>query len=234
MKLKGLVFSCIILLSAVSTAFSQGSDSSQTSSKRKFLEHQIGLDATIFIQNFTFNGGGFVGSPYALNYKLLYQFKKGFIQSAGLRTGLGYTRMESSSENIIQKTSNENKSLSYRFRVGIEAQKRINKHWVVYLGYDYVVNESNDLFKNSFKSGNNTITTESNTKMKSEGSGLALGVQFNFNKHISLGTELSVYDLKGTSETISQSGNNIPQVNKTTLNSTQIITPAFVNFIVRF
>lgn len=232
MKLKCLLTYCILALFFSNIANGEELDSTQ--SKKKLFEHQIGIDATIFIQNFTFNGGGFIGSPYTLNYKLLYNFKKGFIQSAGLRAGFGYFRQESSSENIIQGNSSSNKNIRWDYRFGLEAQKRISKHWVVYLGFDYVIEEEDNGFRNTFKSGNNFFTTESNTKIKSEGFGPVVGMQFNFNKYISLGTEMSMYGMKGNTESITQSGTNIPQITKGSFNTTQLIPPAFINFIVRF
>ncbi len=234
MKIKSLFTNLSLLLLLAGNAAAQEADNAGSEEKRKLFEHQIGLDATLFIQNFTFNGGSFLGSPYTLNYKFLYNFKKGFIQNAGLRAGFGYNRTEASTENIIQGNSSQNRQISWDYRLGLETQKAIGKRWVAYLGFDYVIEEQDNSFKNSFKSGNTLFTTESSSKLEASGFGPVVGMQFNFSKHVALGTEMSFYSMEGKTETISQSGSSIPQVSVGKTKNIRLITPAFVNFIVRF
>lgn len=234
MKIKSLLVSLSLILFTATSVVAQEADSAKTENKRKLFEHQIGIDATLFIQNFTFNGGSFIGSPYTLNYKLLFNLNDFYLNNVGLRAGFGYNRVHASNENIIQGTSNSSREIRWDYRLGIETQKQVGKHWMVYLGLDYVLQEQDNSFKNSFKSGNSIFTTESSTKLKSTGVGPVVGMQFNFSKHIAIGTELSFYSMTGTSESITQSGSSIPQVNKGTIKQARMIPPAFVNFIVRF
>lgn len=220
-----------------SSSFGQEADS-EKKNDRKLFEHQIGINATFFIQNFvSLNGGFLVGTPYDINYKFLYLLPEGnFISSVGLRTGFGYMATEGSSKNVINNSGNENRNVNYDYRFGVEAQKPIGKHWKCYLGLDYIAGSDDLKTKNSFVSGGQVVTSEVNDKTETTGYGPVIGMQFDFNKHISLGTELTFYATKSTNDRVSTSGfpNTLPQVTNGSSRSMNIITPTFINFIVRF
>ncbi|MGV3598336.1 MAG: outer membrane beta-barrel protein [Bacteroidota bacterium] len=180
MKLKLIVISFLLLSQA---AFAQTDDDLKP-------EHQIGVNATLFIKQFlSFNDNVFNSSPYSLTYKYIDQ-------NEGWRIGLGgsNTSSKSNPNNGTNITSNTN--INIDARLGYEWQKKLDKRWLMYYGLDGIYSYSKFRSTSSIQSGGFPPKTEeviSSTEDFGFGGGPILGMEFKINKRISLNAETAAY-----------------------------------------
>ena len=219
-----------LLICATFTVFAQDSE--------KRLEHQIGLNATNFIQSlFSFNGTTLSNTPYDVQYKGFYRFnQEGEVKHlVGIRAGYGMTKSGNTLERPLSNFYSEQNSSSMDIRFGLEYQFRINERWTAFGGLDYTYHKSGFQIKSTTMSGNQIISTETKEDREGSGFGPVIGFQFNINRYLSLGTELSLYGRTIRSYRTSTSSNNFqpPQWENGSQKSTLILPPNFIYFILR-
>lgn len=187
---------------------------------------QFGINATYFVSNFLgLNQNELDLGPYAFTGKL--RLKKTY-----LRMGLGGQASNRTLANDFTANIFDRKSQIVDLRVGLEWQKKLDKRWVFYYGLDALFGTElhQTIARNSF----DDVATKF-TKIYS-GGGPIIGIQFDINKRISLGTESSFY-ISGISETERTSFNNFPEQNTSkTDNSLEFDTaiPTELFFIIHF
>lgn len=212
---------------------------SASSQERKRFEHQAGLNATNFIQTLiNINGVSFPGTPYTVQYKFLYNLNTegAFLQSVGARAGIGYFKSSAKNSRPINNTVTDFSFQETDMRFGLEAQKSLSPRWTMFFGFDYVMRNFKNRSYNSFSNGGMIFISETKEDGSESGFGPVLGFQFNLNKHLALGTELSVYSKKGKSNTIttSNSPGSLPQIENAEFGNSQFTLPSFIYFNVRF
>ncbi len=166
----------------------------------KILRHELGFNATNFVkQILNFSSTTIPFSPYTITYKYLGN-------NFNVRFGAGVTTSKETEK--IQNSTNDRTTKNYamNYRFGIEKQSIITKHWKCYYGidlmYDYVDNTSN------FSSSSIRSRYDGN------GAGLVYGLQYYFNKRISLFLETGFNVMKYKSKTMITNSSN-PNNNQT-------------------
>ncbi len=204
---------------------------------RKHLQFQVGLNATDFAKQFIVLNSTNTASntPYLLNTKIFYGRDVGSSFLYGVRAGIGYNDIRTASKSTTSSTERVTESTTISTRCGIEIQQILTKRFVIYYGLDYIWGKSNSETLNSasgtfgsyFKTTNGTKTT---------GAGPVLGVQFNINKHLTIGTEMTWYYqiTKGGDKSESNfSGSGTPSstITENSINnrSASINPPTFIN-----
>jgi hypothetical protein len=232
----------VILLSLVSSLTGAKAQNDSLFRERSFrFQGQVGINATEFIKQFLVLNNSPVSqvSPFAFNAKFLTGWEVFPSLLIGPRVGVGYSQTHeySNTDQQDNERSSDDKSRSARF--GIELQQQIAKRWIVYYGVDYVNATTTNSTVTTSNGFNPTppfepikIRTEIIDNSKTTGFGPVLGVQFNINRWICLGTETSFYTLtsKGGTKTISTNpnNNNTPET-FTDSKSTQFQLPFFIN-----
>lgn len=202
----------------------------------KLHEHQVAINATNFIQTLvSFNGSTFNNTPYDFQYKYLY-WPVGRKYGFGMRSGFGYQK---SSFNQDQPNSNSTTKSEVTFldtRIGAEFQYVLNKRWNFFAGWDLVYGKTIMNSSSTFIDFNNQISlSETRDARERSGYGPMVGIQFNINKRLALGTELSMYTVTeaGTRRSTNSSFPGSDQVMYTRFKTTVVQVPSFIYFIVR-
>lgn len=184
---------------------------------------QIGVNATTFIKQFVVLNNSTLTqqSPFDVNGKFLIGIKYTPALLIGPRLGFGYSTNHTYSNNEQQNNERSTDVDSRAVRVGLELQQRISKRWTVYYGVDYINSKSSTATISTNSSTTNfpvpttTITrTEIASSSKTTGGGPILGVQFNVNRWMCLGTETSFYytqNINGSKVTSSNPNNTVPE-----------------------
>jgi opacity protein-like surface antigen len=206
---------------------------------------QLGFDATGFLKQFVVlnNNATPVTNPFAYNAKFLIGFNPYPKLSIGPRIGFGYVTSHEYSNNENQSNERSDDSKDRSTRIGLELQQLVSKRWTVYYGFDYINNVSSSstvttsmVFNPNPPFGTTNARTESITSNKSFGYGPILGIQFNINKWMCLGTETAFYSVqsKGGTKVTSTNPNNTTPETFTDAKNTQMILPFFINFNIVF
>lgn len=203
------------------------------------FQGQIGINATSFLKQFlVFNSLAIPQtSPFDVNGKFLVGLKYSPSLLIGPRIGFGYTDTHSFQDNEQQTNERSSDDKSRAVRIGLELQHIISKRWIVYYGIDYINTTASTSTISTFTSSNGfppvaTITrTEIVSNNKTTGGGPILGVQFNLNRWVCLGTETSFYYTQSTagSKTTSSNPNNTSPEIFANARSTSIMLPFFIN-----
>lgn len=204
------------------------------------FQGQIGFDATAFLKQFVvLNNTAPTGvSPFNFNAKFLMGIKTHPKLLFGPRLGFGYTNIHNYSNNETQSNERSDDTKQKAIRIGFELQQILSHRWVLYYGLDYI-NQNTVLSTVTTSSGGfggQSIRSEITTRDKGTGYGPVLGVQFNINKWLCLGTETAFYTIQskgGTKITSSNTNNTIPET-FTDSKSAQFVLPFFVNFNIVF
>lgn len=203
------------------------------------VQGQIGVNITTFVKQFLVLNNTAVTqtSPFDVNGKLLVGIKYAPSLMIGPRVGFGYSTSHNYSNNDLQNNERSSDNNSRSVRLGLELQQRLSKRWVLYYGADYINSTSSTSTVTTSIISTNTppftssVRTEIQSSGKSTGGGPILGVQFNLNRWVCLGTETSFYYIqsKGGSKTSSSNPNNTIPETFTDSKSTQFLLPFFIN-----
>ena len=208
--------------------FSQDDSTEIPESKKCNLRHEIGVNATLLLkQVFNLSNNTFTTLPYNLTYKLIW---KDFV----FRTGAGFSRTESKVEetetSVTTGTSSPNvagpdkmvptvnSSYLIAYRAGFEYRHIFDKRIAAYAGLDFVTDygkshaQSSSEFNNLPSSYQYTKTTNDVT-LKSYGGGPVFGIQLFLSKHLGLFTEVPIYFVQVKQKDISESYQNVGQMN---------------------
>lgn len=210
------------------------------SSKTFWFKGQVGVNATGFLKQFVVMNNTAVGqtSPFDFNAKAFVGWNRHPNLLLGPRLGFGYRSTHTYSNNEQQNNERSDDALSRSVRVGLELQQIISKRWVVYYGFDYINMRSStstvsisQIFNPNPPFDPINVRTEIITTSKTTGFGPVLGVQFNVNRHLCLGTETSFYyqQTRGGDKTISDNPNNTTPETFTDSRSNSIQLPFFIN-----
>lgn len=228
----------VILLLFISVLFSVKINAQQAERGffRKHMQFQVGLNATDFAKQFiVFNSTNLTSNtPYLLNAKILYGRDVGSSFLYGIRAGVGYNDVRTATKSTSSSTERVTESTTLNTRFGLEIQQNLTKRLVIYYGVDYIwgksssetVNNTSGTFGSYFKTTSETKTT---------GAGPVLGIQFNINNHLTIGTEMSWYYqiTKGgdkSENNFSGSGSNLTITENSINNrSASISVPSFIN-----
>jgi hypothetical protein len=164
------------------------------------LQHEVGINATLLVKQFlSFGANSNIPiSPYIFAYKLT---RKGH----GIRLGAGVTSVSltETQETFADTKTITNESINARF--GYEYQHLLGEKWTSWVGLDAVY--GNMINKNISDSGFDRVTLSNGISNK--GGALALGLQYNINKHLSIATEANVqatYQINAERKAFSSSG----------------------------
>lgn len=235
---KNLLLTAFCLMVSVSQAQVQNDPEELFKGKSIRFQGQIGFDATNFLKQFVVPNDAATPatSPFNFNGKFLMGFASHPALLFGPRLGVGYVSTHNYSNNADQNNERSDDSKMRAARIGLEVQHLIAKRWALYYGLDYI-NQTlsfSTVTTSSFPTpGTRTEVVSSD---KSFGYGPIMGVQFNINKWICIGTETAFYSIQskgGTKITSSNTNNTTPET-FTDSKSTQIILPFFVNFNIVF
>jgi hypothetical protein len=204
-----IITATLLLFANVNFLFAQADKSSEENKdipEKKFFYEQ-GINCTQFVKQYlSFNSINISNLPYLFTGNVVYK-------PFGFRYGFNY--IMNNSEDLGETTSlnnptpdNDTKKITsnlFTGRMGLFYYQRINKKFVVNYGLDFLISKDYTLSQtnnstydvNSSGSQTTTITTAtkstSKTTVNSTGGGPFIGVQFFFNKNISIGTESSIY-----------------------------------------
>ncbi|MBC7384251.1 MAG: hypothetical protein H7296_14890 [Bacteroidia bacterium] len=223
----------LIMLS--STLFSQTEYQSHVANKLSF---QAGINATDFIKQFIVlnnNNLNLPLSPYLINFKVFQNvfFKREDLK-LGLRAGTGYNFKESSATNNNSSSDFITRIEKFDFRIGIELQQAISKRLVVFYGADYFVhdekNHTESRILNTPSPPQNSDPTITEDKLTYKGISGVMGLQFNFNKHLNINTEMLLGYRTGQGNT-TLSGPNFPKGRRDAngIREFFLIPPSFIN-----
>lgn len=171
-----IIFACV-------SAFSQTESDSQWTHDR---HHEIGLDVTAFIKQFTtFNGSGFILDPV---YQFTYRYKTKF---GNARFGIGGAYQESEYQDlwISDSTIRTRMENMVSARIGWEFKTEISRRWQAFYGIDFRPNfyyNRNDSYNYDFEY---IIGREEKTTIM--GVAPLLGFRFRLTERLSLTTEAS-------------------------------------------
>lgn len=161
---------------------------------RKHMQFQVGLNATDFAKQFIVlnSTNSTSNTPYLLNTKIFYGRDVGSSFLYGIRAGIGYNDSRTSSKSTSSSVERVTENTSINTRYGIEIQQILTKRIILYYGVDYIWGKANsETITNSGGIFGSYSKTTSGTK--TTGAGPVLGVQFNLNQHVTIGTEMSWY-----------------------------------------
>jgi hypothetical protein len=202
------------------------------------FQGQIGFDATTFLKQFVVlnNTAPATVSPFNFNGKFLMGKRSHPALLFGPRVGVGYASTHEYSNNEDQSNERSDDSKTKALRVGLELQHRLSWRWSLYYGIDYLNQNSNQATVTTSSGFPGSVRTEIVTNDKTTGFGPIMGVQFNINKWMCLGTEMAFYSLnsKGGTKITSSNPNNTTPETFTDSKNTQIVLPFFVNFNIVF
>lgn len=203
------------------------------------IQGQIGVNITSFVKQFLVLNNTAVtqNSPFDVNAKFLMGFK--YVPSVliGPRAGFGYSTSHNYSNNDLQNNERSSDDNARSLRLGLELQQILSKRWILCYGIDYInsTTSTSTVTTSTINNGFPPVTTFTRTEIqsssKSTGGGPILGVQFNLNRWVSLGTETSFYYLesKGGSKTTSSNPNNTIPETFTDAKKVQFLLPFFIN-----
>ncbi len=195
----------------------------------KIAKHEIGLNATDFIQRLISFNDLLIDDPnaYLLTYKILLSHKRAI--RFGLNANYRSARMESG---INSSFPNDLKSYNFDLRVGLLMNRRLTNRWSSYLGLDVIYGSGHieSVGVNVFEPLK--ITRETSVL----GGGPAIGIQFFLSSKISLSTELTVYYKYNEIQEKQDFDNNgfADQVSNSKTSLASIATPASLYFNFRF
>lgn len=204
-----IITATLLLFANFNLLFAQADKNSEENKEileKKFFYEQ-GINCTQFVkQYFSLNAISNSNIPYLFTGNLVYK-------PFGFRYGFNY--IMNNSEDLGTTTSlnnptpdNDTKKITsnlFTGRMGLFFYQRLNKKFVVNYGLDfliskdYTLSQTNNSTYDINSSGSQTTTTTTATKSSSKttvnsiGGGPFIGVQFFFNKNISIGTESSIY-----------------------------------------
>ena len=203
-----------------------------SNNEAKHLQYQIGFAATNFLKEVVVpnNLASTNKSPYDFNAKALYT-KDGKLLY-GLRFGVGYSNSRNAQFNVLSNTESTSEDITTNFRLGIELQQHLSDRWTIYYGLDYVYGNSNITTISTFNNGSGIEKDTSKDRKHTTGLGPVMGLQFRINKHICIGTELTLYFTQFDGGSVTTSSNPstpiISQINNNGRNA-NIIVPTFIN-----
>ncbi len=208
---------CILMVNT--TLFAQESEKSGRT-------HEIGINATFFIQQFiSFGTSSNVNvSPYAITYRRIKSNRGIF------RAGFGMNGTTTTIE-VDGTTISESHSFVVDTRFGIERQFNIGKHWSTSLGGDLrsqfrEAKTSNPQFGENFVAIDKTI---------SNGIGPVLGIRFDINEKMGLYTETAFLAELAFGKSITEFGMGVDSdESKQTVFSSQFSLPTSIYFIIKF
>ncbi len=226
MSIKSFFFFYIFLCSVAQYSHAQEVVSAPPIETPKVkLQHEIGINATFLVkQVLSFGASNAIPiSPYIFAYKLTYK-------GHGIRLGGGGNSV-SLTEN--QQTFADTKTIvteSVNARFGYEYQRPLDEKWTGWVGLDAVY--GNTINKNISDSGFDRVTLSNGISNK--GGALALGMQYNLNKHFSIATEANLqvtYQISAERKVFSSSGQtSTDKVSKGWAISTLAPTSIFIIF----
>lgn len=152
-------------------------------------EHIVGVQMNELIrQVFNFNssaGNSANNNPYLLIYTL--KFKKCGI---GIRTGLGYTYQDFTTEDGLSNKVTQINEL--HCRLGLEKSFQLSSKWSSGIGIDGIVNLHKNYTSNILRSFD-TVTTKTHSELNSVGGGAMAWLRYNITPNVLVGTESSFY-----------------------------------------
>ena len=223
----------VILISSQFVLAQTKFNDAPANSEINHMQYQIGFAATNFLKELVVpnNVTSTNKSPYDFNAKAFYT-KDGKI-FYGLRFGLGYSNTRNAQFNILSNSESTSEDVTTNFRLGFELQQHLSDRWTIYYGLDYIYGNSNTTTIATFNNGSSIEKDISKDRKHTTGLGPVMGLQFRINKHICLGTELTLYFTQfdgGSITTTSNPSSNpiISDINNNGRNS-NIIVPTFIN-----
>ena len=203
MSIKSFILSSIFLCSMAQYSHAQEvvtAPSTSIETPKVKLQHEVGINATFLVkQLLSFGANNSIPiSPYIFLYKLTYK-------GHGIRLGAGGNSVGLTEK---QATFADTKTIVYESinaRIGYEYQHPLGEKWTSWIGLDAVY--GNSISKNISDSGFDRVTLSNGISNK--GGALALGVQYNINKHFSIATEATVqatYQINAERKIFSSSG----------------------------
>jgi hypothetical protein len=210
------------------------------STKTFWIKGQVGVNATGFIKQFVVMNNQALGqtSPFDFNAKAFLGWNRFPSFLIGPRMGFGYRAIHTYSNNEQQNNERSDDNTTRSVRVGLELQQIISKRWVVYYGFDYI-NAKTEISTVSVSQIFNpvppfepvNVRTEIISNSKTTGFGPVLGIQFNVNRHLCLGTETTFYyqQTRGGDKTVSDNPNNNTPETFFDTRTNNIQLPFFIN-----
>ena len=158
--------------------------SAQDSTSVYKVRHEVGVNATGFINSFlSFNDRTGATGAYFLTYRKYRPDQK------TLRLGLNVDFDNSRRQPVDPDDEVTSTLLSFNVRVGWENQSLISKRWVFLHGFDALMGYSNSLVK-SMNSFEDVSTNDWTVRL---GAGPYGGLQFKINERMGLFTETTMY-----------------------------------------
>lgn len=160
--------------------------------KDPVVDQYIGVQMNQLIrQVFNFNNSTSTAnvSPYLLTYNI--NSKK---TGLGIRAGIGYNYLSTSSDDGITATTSKLNDL--QVRVGVDRAFRLSDRWSAGAGIDFIYNNNNDNTSSTINSSD-TVTTVTKTASSSYGGGPMGWLRFHVTEHVLIGTEASFYYVTG-------------------------------------
>lgn len=150
----------------------------------KESKHEIAFNASQFLSNYlNFNGFAQTNNNYLVTYKYV-------LGDLRLRSGLN---VFANNVNRTDNWGNDFRTRNINFRVGVEKQRELNKHFDAFCGIDLVTDQSGTVNVSNLElwDGNESKKVDRNIVNKNELYGLApvAGVQWNFSERLSIYTE---------------------------------------------
>jgi hypothetical protein len=188
---KALAFSTLLVLSFTTVSFAQ--ESVPDTKKEHKTEHIVGVQMNELIrQVFNFNsstGNSANNNPYLLIYTL--KFKKCGI---GIRTGVGYTYQDFTTEDGLSNKLTQINEL--HCRLGIEKSFQLSSKWSSGVGIDGIAN-LNKNYTSSILRSFDTVSTKTKSELSSFGGGAMAWLRYSISPRILIGTETSFYYATG-------------------------------------
>lgn len=146
--------------------------------QQEFQKHQFSINATSFTKNFlSFNSNSAPEQPY----QFMYRYMKENGTALRVQMGLNFFKSTVKEDDDVSEISFSNTSLA----VGLEKRNAISNRWLYYFGVQGLFDYELQLIENS----SGSLQSSSKDVSYHVGLGGVVGVQFNINNRISLGTE---------------------------------------------
>ena len=210
----------------------------QAQSEKEINKNEIGTDITSLIEQIlNFNQDQF-STSFSPIYQLIY---KRHFNKFSLRMAIGGNSFSRERDSQVTDEKVNNSAQSFNYRIGLEKQMNIGKHWRFSYGLDFnqvISNSSNDFI---FQNGGWRHGSE--RKRNTIGFSPFFGIDFKINERISLQTETNfiVYSFKSSTQPIiTQILDNpvspMPSTEKEIENQkgTEFNVPNFLNLTIRF
>jgi hypothetical protein len=164
----------------------------------------VSINGSSFVKNFlSLNTNQLPSQPYQFTFRKYNTVGNAFRCQLGFSFFQNDASSSDSDDDVSKFTSGQ-----FQSAIGLEKRHQISDRWLYYFGFQALINYRSDVVENS----SGTFKSVDKTLNYGVGLGGLMGVQFNFNNRVSLGTEAGLPIMYNSSKNSSESSGQLSSV----------------------